>query len=305
MGRGASARDMTFCLAFVLGAIVACSSSPSDQIVVPLSTSVDVSQQQPTFSYLPGDCSLIDTGCAVGRGPKDWGAERVVVETAVNEIHQLENGSRVISAVQRLGITQFRRFAIGAAGDGVPAPLINASFRSESQRRDEWFIEFDDRFFSKIDAIDRRARYRHVTRIILHEMVHVIDDQGWNFSLHAENGPAFAAAVGFEASGWMPLGVTQEQVALFNLASRKIDALNAAGDFEAAWETGRDLGRTFNLPSYQAFKDARETFAEIGAHLLLEPEARAYLRPAVVTYFDERVLSKLETITPQPNRTFP
>ena len=41
------------------------------------------------------------------------------------------------------------------------------------------------------------------------------------------------------------------------------------------------------LPSVQALDGYREAFAEFGAHLVLDPNARRRLEPRLIRYFEE------------------
>jgi hypothetical protein len=47
--------------------------------------------------------------------------------------------------------------------------------------------------------------------------------------------------------------------------------------------------RPTRVPSIQATRSPAEAFAEIGAHLVLDPKARAYLPAEIVAYFDREV----------------
>jgi hypothetical protein len=69
--------------------------------------------------------------------------------------------------------------------------------------------------------------------------------------------------------------------------------LITAGKHEADWQMSRSFAIVSlrgRLPSLHALEGYREAFAEVGAHLLLDPHSRKQFEPRVVQYF-ERVLS--------------
>jgi hypothetical protein len=68
------------------------------------------------------------------------------------------------------------------------------------------------------------------------------------------------------------------------------EQLNAEGRYEASWQVSRAFGVLSlrgRLPSVQALDGYREAFAEFGAHLVLDPNARRRLEPRLIRYFEE------------------
>ena len=47
--------------------------------------------------------------------------------------------------------------------------------------------------------------------------------------------------------------------------------------------------RPTRVPSIRATRTPAEAFAEIGAHLVLDPKARTYLPADIVAYFDRQI----------------
>src|SRR5206468_9222817 len=76
------------------------------------------------------------------------------------------------------------------------------------------------------------------------------------------------------------------------------EQLNSDGRFEASWQTSRAFGVVTlrgRLPSVQALDSYREAFAEFGAHLVLDPNARRRFEPRLLRYFDGVVFGPSKT----------
>jgi hypothetical protein len=70
-------------------------------------------------------------------------------------------------------------------------------------------------------------------------------------------------------------------------ANQKRERFNGEGRYEAAWEASRSFGNVFlqgRLPSVQALDSCREAFAECGAHLVVDPNARRRFEPRLLLF---------------------
>ena len=79
--------------------------------------------------------------------------------------------------------------------------------------------------------------------------------------------------------------------------SREREPLIAAGQHEADWRASRSFAIVMlrgRLPSMHALENYREAFAEIGAHLVLDDNARTQFEPRVIQYFNRSVSDRMQ-----------
>jgi hypothetical protein len=208
-------------------------------------------------------------------------SETDLVRGALDEIVAHPLGARILERALSNGYRTLRRFSRAARqnieeGSYQALPLIVASAHSDSRIKS---IDVNDRFFHRMDARDAfsgNPGYRLTTEILLHELVHAIDD-GRQYSNRNE------------FRRLLRLRVTPAEQREKNKAGTEVNQLIEAGQYEAAWQVGRAHATavsTRRLPSLRAMESTREAFAEIGAHLVLDPNARKRLAPAIVAYFE-------------------
>jgi hypothetical protein len=270
-------------------------SSPAQQSPTPLATVPAMGR----FAYVTGFCDRVTPPyCAVAKG-RAWAAsEMATIETVLAEITASEHGRQVITqAIRDLGESvEMRRFDVCLSAKGI-AEEADAAYYNNGRTQ---FLQVCDRFFRQDGLRDRHSGpigYRLQTEIIAHELFHVVDRLGMRFS---RAGNEFTDLVGLRPfprrpGFWIPKGITAHEAAENTRARLRIDQL-AKTDEAAAIDASRTYARAFRLKSFPtqlAMRSPEEAFAEIGAHLLLDPTARHYLAPAVVTYFDERVFPSL------------
>jgi hypothetical protein len=253
-------------------------------------SAVSPPQNQPDFQLLPGDCTVYPL-CQPGRQAKPWTeAEERMVADALSEIRRSFRGRAAIQSVKRLGITSIRRYDVGADNEGHLQPTQMASFSRRGR-----FLEVDDRFLSYGPYRDTRSGFSLTAEILLHEMFHVIDDSGMRFSSTEE----FKRALGLEERRdhllW-PSDLGAEKIAEHDAAARESARLTSAGEFGRAWDRRRDFAMPLGLPTMRAFARWDEAFAEIGAHMVLDWTASAYLKKSVMDYFGERVFEQLGSL---------
>ena len=129
-----------------------------------------------------------------------------------------------------------------------------------------------------INSAGRRG-YLLTTEILAHELVHAVDmDQRYSGT------ETFRRSVRL---GMPP--ALQAEVDAANAARRPlVDAGRHADDWYASrsFAIVRLRGRS---PSLHALEGYREAFAEVGAHLVLDANARAQFEPRVIQYFTRAV----------------
>jgi hypothetical protein len=149
----------------------------------------------------------------------------------------------------------------------------------------ERFVTFLDRFFEQPDLRDLVAGYRLQTQRLLHELFHALDMRSRS-SGRVSDSVAFQRWAGFDARGRFASAVASQ----VNREIQRVNSLNDSGQIEAAWNLDRSGGMKIGLPTLAAAQSPRESFAEIGSHLLLDPKGtRRMLRSELVQFFEDRV----------------
>src|SRR5262245_5272007 len=245
------------------------------------------------FRLLSGTCNITDLTCHE-RGPRSWKRHEIEsLHTAIDDVLQRPLGPAVIRESQRRGADVLQRYTLGTENDGTVSHIVNSAFHSSSDGRS--FIEVTDRFFEKGGKRDQRSRYLLQTRILLHELFHAIDDQGQRFSMANDE---FASLIGliYIDNGWRRINATESEEQIQYDVANRIKQLLTKNQYEDAWNTGRVYATRpeIALPSIRALDSPAEAFAEIGAHLLLDPAVATYLKPQVIDYFRDRVFPTFE-----------
>jgi hypothetical protein len=251
---------------FVLGGLTSVSSAGQ------------VDAKSDRFLFQGGPCTVRDPpSCSEGVGA-DWTPSEIAqVEAMIGEIERTDIGRRIVAQV--LVVTGrpavFRRFRT-APGNAE----ANASFDHETKR-----VEIPDQFFWWLGIRDEYsgAPGDNVdTLILLHELFHAIDGP---FGRYSVAGRVFRIAVGQE----ILTPAEKEAHGVFVASQRQ---LFAARELPKLQREDRKFGLSLSakaFPSGKALTNELEGFAEIGAYLVLDPNARTYLKPSVVAFFDERI----------------
>jgi hypothetical protein len=235
------------------------------------------------FVFATGTCEQGPEFCAIA-APLAWSpAEIALVSSALDEIAANETGHRIVELAVQNGFRTLRRFAHAAQpnaeGSFAPEPMIVATAHTD-QAHAVRTIDLTDRFFDRQSARDHFSGtpgYLLTTEILAHELVH-----GMDFNQQHSNTDEFRRV----ARLGMPNRL-QEEADRVNVQREQ---LNAEGRYEASWQVSRAFGVLSlrgRLPSVQALDGYREAFAEFGAHLVLDPNARRRLEPRLIRYFEE------------------
>jgi hypothetical protein len=236
-----------------------------------------------SFTFATGTCEQGPEFCAIA-APRAWTpAESALVGAALDEIAANETGRRIIDLAVQNGFRTLRRFAHAAqpdaGGNYAPEPMIVATAHTDEAHAVRT-IDLTDRFFERQTARDHFSGtpgYLLTTEILAHELVHGVD---LNQQLSNTDEFRRVARLG------MPTRL-QEEADRVNVQREQ---LNAEGRYEASWQVSRAFGVLSlrgRLPSVQALDGYREAFAEFGAHLVLDPNARRRLEPRLIRYFEE------------------
>ena len=241
------------------------------------------------FTFSAGTCELGAQFCAIS-APQEWTtAEFALVAAALDEIAGTGLGRQIIDRALSNGFRTLRRFARAARLDGErgyqpEAPTVATAHHDEENGIKT--IDLTDRFFERQSLRDQFSGppgYLLTTEVLAHELVHAVDmDQRYSAT------ETFRRSVRLG----MPAAL-QADVDAANAARRPlVDAGRHADDWYASrsFAIVRLRGR---LPSLHALEGYREAFAEVGAHLVLDANARAQFEPRVIQYVTRAVSGQM------------
>jgi hypothetical protein len=237
------------------------------------------------FRFSPGTCEQGPEFCALAT-PRAWApSEIALVQAALDEIAARDLGRWIVQRAHHNGFFTLRRFAraaeLDAEGRYVVQPMIVATTHTDAGH-DIRTIDLTDRFFERESVRDHfsgEPGYLLTTEILAHELVHAVDLR-----------QQYSGTVEFGRVASLGMAVyRQKDAARVNLERER---LNGEGRYEAAWEASRSFGILSlrgRLPSVHALDSYREAFAEFGAHLVLDPNARRRFEPRLLLFFERTV----------------
>ena len=241
------------------------------------------------FAFSAGTCELGPQFCAIST-PKEWTvAEIALVSAALDDIAGTDFGRQIIDRALSNGFRTLRRFVRAARLDGdrgyqAEEPTVATAHHDEQNGIKT--IDLTDRFFERQSLRDQFSGppgYLLTTEILAHELLHAVDmDQRYSGT------ETFRRSVRLG----MPAAL-QAEVDAANAARRPlVDEGRHADDWYASrsFAIVRLRGR---LPSLHALEGYREAFAEVGAHLVLDANARAQFEPRVIQYFTRAVSGQI------------
>jgi hypothetical protein len=237
------------------------------------------------FSFARGTCEQGPEFCAVTT-PRAWApAEIELVRAALDDVAASELGGRIVERAVTNGFRTVRRYAqaarVSASGRYEAQPMIVAAAHSDDARSPRT-IDVTDRFFERGSVRDHfsgEPGYLLTTEILTHELVHAVDfDQ------------RYSGAAEFRRVARLGMPTAQQDAA--DRANVERERLNAEGRYEEAWRVSRSFAIVTlrgRLPSVHTLDNYREAFAEFGAHLVLDRNARTQFEPRVVQYLERAV----------------
>ena len=242
------------------------------------------------FTFTTGGCELGPAYCEM-RKPKEWREREIeTVKNAIDEIAARPYGAAILARTQEAGFRTLRRYTFGGTRDTktktpIPIPAADAQLHHAS---DATAIDFNDKFFrapNERDLFSGNPGYVLTAKIFLHECLHAIDR--WSSTQD------FSRLTGFVQLGgeWVLGPYSERELAEYARFSTELDRLNEIGDPAAVWRHSRAFAlgmKPVRVPAMNA-KNPKEAFAEIGAHLIIDDNARKYLPSAVVAFFDAEV----------------
>jgi hypothetical protein len=272
-------------LLFLVGAVVLMLAVVRAGSASPGGPAASDAPQHDGFRFSPGTCEQGEEFCTLAT-PRAWApAEIALVRAALAEIAVSDLGRWITQRARRNGFVTLRRFARAAEPDadgryGVQ-PMIVATTHTDAGR-DIRTIDLMDRFFERESVRDHfsgEPGYLLTTEILAHELMHAVDLR-----------QQYSATVEFGRVARLGLPAARQQDA--DRVNLERERLNSEGRYDAAWEASRSfviLSLRGRFPSVHALDSYREAFAEFGAHLVLDPNARRRFEPRLLVYFDRTV----------------
>ena len=237
------------------------------------------------FRFAPGTCELGPQFCAISL-PREWTAAEVeLVSAALDDIARSALGQKIIERALASGFSTLRRFARAARlepASGYQPDVATVATAHHDEADAVRTIDFTDRFFERRalrDQFSGPPGYLLTTEVLAHELVHAVDVGG-----------RYSGTETFRRS--VRLGMPAALQADVDAANAERLRLVAEGRHADDWYASRSFaivrlrGR---LPSLHALEGYREAFAEVGAHLVVDANARAQFEPRVIQYVERSV----------------
>jgi hypothetical protein len=237
------------------------------------------------FAFSAGACEQGPQFCAIA-APREWTASEIaLVSAALDEVAGSDLGRRIIDGALSNGFRTLRRFTRAARPDGERGYQVDAATVATTHHDEQSTvktIDLTDRFFERQSLRDQFSSppgYLLTTEVLVHELVHALDmDQRYSSTETFRRGVRLGMPAALQAD---VDAANAERRALVD-AGRHADDWYASRSFAIVRLRGR-------LPSLHALEGYREAFAEIGAHLVLDANARAQFEPRVIRYFTQSV----------------
>lgn len=141
-------------------------------------------------------------------------------------------------------------------------------------------VGFSDTFFKKESVVDPYTGLERKVFVILHELAHVFDLAG----RYSSTG-TFLNILNwsYREGNWSPRGVSALEVknyfsVILELARDK--------NLQEAYSLDRNLGHSYGYPTLYSMTSFQESFAELLAYSVLDPDAKDYLPKKILDYFD-------------------
>jgi hypothetical protein len=225
--------------------------------------------------------------CEVAR-PKTWADDdqRAVAE-ALERIGSGELGRGVIAGALRHGYRGLSRYTTDTRKH--PANGDIAKFGPGFVLFTPKIIGITDAFFEMADLIDPISGYRVGDVVLLHELAHAYDDR--KLSTRTD----FTKLTGWRLQGERWEYENRVSISEYNGIFAETLTLYARGRVADAWSRDRRFATRlpFALPTSQSLAAPTETFADVLAHLILDPNATTYLNAEVVAWFKKEVFPDL------------
>lgn len=236
------------------------------------------------FSFSPGrtcENGWIDRSFCIVTEPKAWSpSEFQEVAIWLEELPK-----SFLAKVQTHGFTVFYRY-----GHGFEKNLTGGYIRQEPLA---WVwgvdrsVNISDLVFFPNVPRDPISNYNFAKRTIFHELAHAFDA--------GTIGQEFLDLIGwkFVNGEWVLNGIDMQDVQRTYSEVRRLgfEGLNE-GDLRkvaASLRLNREYGMRYGFPTVYAMTNPSECFAEIAAHIFVDPAYSSYLKPEIVSWIKSRI----------------
>jgi hypothetical protein len=234
--------------------------------------------------------------CEVAR-PNPWtDAERTTIASALARLSELEVFRGILDRVAANGFRGLQRYASDT--QRTRAGEITTKFGPGFVLYASKSIGITDAFFELADLRDPRGGYRVGDLVLLHELIHAFDDRSRSTARE------FTSLTGWAFANGRWEYRNRVSISGYNGVFADTLTLYARGRYLEAWTRDRAFATSLTdaLPRLQSFASPAESFADVLAHLMLDPTAREYLSPPLVDWFERRVFPELRGYAPPPSR---
>lgn len=244
----------------------------------------------PQFAlHPPARCAdAVDRAQCEAATPKAWtNEEQRVVNDVLERLTANELARGVLTAAHASGYTGLERYRSDTQrnGAGTYVTKFGPAFVLFGPK----IVGITDAFFELADLRDPIGGYRLGDLVLLHEFAHAYDSQ--SLSTQEE----FTSITGWKSIKGRWEYTNRVSISEYNGVYAETLTLYARGRPLEAWTRDRSFATKmrFPLPRIQALATPGESFADILAHLILDPEAPTYLPAPVVKWFEQRVYPAL------------
>lgn len=221
-------------------------------------------------------------------GPKAWtAAEQQVVSDTIERLQASPLVRGIVRGARANGYRGLQRYATDTARDahGAYVTKFGPGFVLYTPK----VIGVTDAFFALADLRDARGGYRVGDLVLLHEIIHAYD----NRTRSTERDFTSLAGWAFDKGEWQY--TNRVGISAYNGVYADTVTLYARGRYAEAWTRDRAFATALPVavPRLQSLVTPAESFADILAHLILDPSAREYLQPKMVAWFEQHVFPGL------------
>jgi hypothetical protein len=242
------------------------------------------------FSLLPAaNCdNALDVRHCMVAAPKDWIAEeRQTIQAILHRLSGNELVQGILVGVRENGYSGLQRYASDTRHDAASGrvPKLSPGFVLYPAR----VIALTDLFFQTDDMKDSISGYLLGDVILMHELIHAFDDR----TLSGEAG--FTSVTGWQRRDGQWAYSYRVDYSGYHGVVAETMTLYARGRYRDAYARDRAFATSMRvpLPTIQSLATPEETFADVLAHLIVDPNATSYLKQEVVAWFEAHVFPTL------------
>ena len=241
-----------------------------------------------TFPLLPAArCSdAVDAAQCEAASPKEWTPEeRQLVQASLDRLATTDLGRGILEGARANGYRGLQRYRAEVQRNA--AGTYETKFGPGFVLYTPKIIGITDAFFELAAVRDARGGYRVGDLVLLHEIVHAFDDR------KRSTAEEFTALTGWRLEKGRWQYTNRVSYSAYSGVYAETLTLYARGRYEDAWTRDREFATSLPVavPRIQSLVTPAETFADVVAHLILDPTAREYLSPALVAWVQKNVFA--------------